>query len=65
MHRTAVRLSGFAVVLAVLFTGGWAVGRQFPTEDEPAPHQMDHGNGTHDTETGAAVDLTTTGGDTP
>jgi hypothetical protein len=46
VHRTALRLSSFAVVLAVLFTGGWAVGRQFPTDDEPVPHEMDHG--THD-----------------
>lgn len=58
MHRTALRLSGFAVVLAVLFTGGWAVGEQFPTDDEPAPHQMDHG--THDATTDAAASTAST-----
>lgn len=60
MHRTALRLSGFAAVLAVLFTGGWAVGEQFPTDDEPAPHQMDHG--THDATTDAAASTDGTDG---
>ena len=63
MHRTALRLSGFAVVLAVLFTGGWAVGEQVPTDDEPAPHQMDHTGQDADAGHGAGAD--TTGGEAP
>ncbi len=41
MTRLRLRLAGFAVVLAGLFGGGYAVGAQFPTDDEPA-REMDH-----------------------
>lgn len=53
MTRTRLRLTGFAVVLAALFAGGWAVGREFPTDD-PVPHEMDHTG--HDTDADAADD---------
>ena len=46
MNRTRLRLAGFAVALAVLFGGGYAVGAQFPVDDEPA-HEMDHGETDH------------------
>ena len=46
MNRTRLRLAGFAVALAVLFGGGYAVGAQFPVDDEPA-HEMDHGETGH------------------
>ncbi len=45
------RLAAFAVLLGALFTGGWAVGARFPTDEAPS-HEVDH------VHTGAA-----TGGD--
>jgi hypothetical protein len=38
------RLALFALVLAVLFTGGWAIGTRFPTDGpaEPPAHGVDH-----------------------
>lgn len=51
MSRPATRLAAFAVILAALFTGGWAVGEQFPTDpaDHPTDHPSDgHGTGVHD-----------------
>lgn len=51
MPRTATRLAAFAVILAALFTGGWAVGEQFPTD--PADHTSDHTSDEHGTDSGA------------
>ena len=50
MTRTRLRLAGFAVALAVLFGGGYAVGAQFPVDDAPS-HEMDHDEGSHSTST--------------
>jgi hypothetical protein len=50
MTRIRLRLTGFAVALAVMFGGGYAVGARFPTDDEPAP-EMNHTGTDHvDTE---------------
>lgn len=46
MTRTRLRLAGFAVALAVLFGGGYAVGAQFPVDDAPS-HEMDHTDSAH------------------
>jgi len=43
MSRTQLRLAGFAVVLAALFASGYAVGDQFPTDDNGQHDNMDHG----------------------
>jgi hypothetical protein len=48
--RTRLRVAGFAVALAVLFGGGYAVGAQFPVDGTPA-HEMDHDDGSHSTST--------------
>ena len=50
MTRTRLRLAGFAVALAALFGGGYAVGAQFPVDDAPS-HEMDHADSTHDDST--------------
>lgn len=50
MNRTRLRLAGFAIALAVLFGGGYAVGAQFPVDDAPS-HEMDHDDGTHSSST--------------
>lgn len=49
MSRTRRRLAVFAVLLAVLFAGGYAVGEQFPVDDRDDSEQhddMDHATGT-------------------
>lgn len=56
MNRTAARLTGFAVLLAVLFTGGWAAGAQFPTDGDPAPHETDHSTDGDTSEHGGGED---------
>lgn len=52
MSRTRLRLAGFAVVLAALFTVGYAVGDQFPVDDNDSDGTELH----DDMEHGADVD---------